>query len=259
MHRSNFLAAIVVLAGVLIAERSATLHSHENVTAQPQARISGLAAPLAASVDAFAPPAVGLTLTASLLANTDPPGRDLITLTQRLRLKNNEPIPQVVNLTPPNYPVGTRHLFNIADVTKRTYFTATATIKVVTEHAYWYVKDGFNVNTTALQNSARYFEDHIYPTNREAFGSEINPGVDNDPHITILLAPVPGVGGYFSNSDAYPRIVNPRSNEREMIYISSVPWGDPADPRKLLHGHPRTRVPAHDPLERPPRPRRLAR
>lgn len=238
MHRSNFLAAIAVLAGVLIGERNAALNRQDAYVAQveAQSRTSGLAAPLTSDSAILAPPSVGLTQTATLLANTDPPGRDLITLTQRLRLKSSEPIPSVVNATPPNYPVGTRHVFNIADITNRSYFTSTATIKVVTDHAYWYVANGFNVNTSALQTAARYFEDHIYPTNHEAFGNEINPGVDNDKRITILLAPVPGVGGYFSNSDAYPKVVNPRSNERDMIYISDAPRGDPADPDNYFMG-----------------------
>lgn len=235
MHRSNFLAAIVVLAGVLIAERNATLHQLE-AAQLTDARLSGLAAPVSSPADNVAPQPLTITQTAALLANTDPPGRDLITLTQRLKLKNNDPIPTIVNTTSPNYPVGTKHIFNIANVTSRSYFTANATIKVVTDHAYWYVKDGYSVNQAALQNAAKHFETNIYPRNREAFGHEIDPGIDNDKRITILIAPVPGVGGYFSNADAYSKIVNPLSNERDMIYIASQPRGNPADPENYFMG-----------------------
>ena len=234
MRISNFLAALVILAAVLIAQRAADLRQQEIATAQEEARLAGVSAPLDSTLDAAAAQSVNLTQTAFLLANTDAPGRDLIALTQRLRLKNDDPIPGIVNAVPPNYSVGTRHIFNIADITRNNYFSANATIKVVTPHAYWYVNDGYNVNTPALQEAAQHFEDHVYPNTREVFGHEIDPGVDNDPRITVLIAPVPGVGGYFSNADAYPKIVNPYSNQRDMIYISNVPRGDPADPENYF-------------------------
>jgi immune inhibitor A len=170
------------------------------------------------------------TNTARALATTSVPGRDLIDLTRRLRLHGNTSIRFVVNPATPEYPVGTRHQFYLADVTRKAYFTTTATLRVVTEHAYWYVKDGMSVGLRALRANAEHFERKIYPTTRGVFGSEVQPGVDNDPRITVLIAPLPGVGGYFSTADAYPRIINPYSNERDMIYLASVPTGDPADP-----------------------------
>ena len=139
-----------------------------------------------------------------------------------------------MNPTQPDYKEGTRQQFYIADVTHRSYFTATATLRVVTAHAYWYVKDGYNANIAWLRQSADYFEQKIYPTDRRVFGSEVSPGVDNDPRITVLIAPVPGVGGYFSNADAYPRIVNPYSNQRDMIYLATLPRPDPADPENYF-------------------------
>jgi immune inhibitor A len=36
----------------------------------------------------------------------------------------------------------------------------------------------------------------------------------------FLLANVPGVAAYFSSADAYPRALNPRSNEHDMIYVN---------------------------------------
>src|SRR4028119_861083 len=50
--------------------------------------------------------------TAAALAGTYAPPRDLVALTQRLRLGGNGSVPEMVNSTPPNYPVGTRHEFN---------------------------------------------------------------------------------------------------------------------------------------------------
>jgi immune inhibitor A len=227
MYRSNSIAALLLLAGVLFA---LVVGNNRSLQAEPtygESGYSGLAAPLASGEGA---PAMTLTQTAAVLAATDAPGRDLIALTQKLKLHNRSTIPPVVNATPPNYKVGDSHTFYIADVARREYFTATATIWFVTPHAYWYVKDRYNVSLPALEAAAQYFEANIYPTNHKVFGSEINPGVDNDQHITVLLALVPGVGGYFSNADAYPKSVNPYSNERDMIYLASVPKGDPGSP-----------------------------
>lgn len=167
---------------------------------------------------------------AAALADTYSPPRDLVALAQRLRLGGNGSVPQFVNSTPPSYTVGTRHQFYVANVTNGSIFTVTATVRYVTPHAYWYVRDGMNVNMTALRASADLFEAKIYPKNRQVFGHEVSPGVDNDEHITVLITQVPGVGGYFSAADAFPRIVNPFSNERDMIYMSTLPGGKSGDP-----------------------------
>ena len=167
--------------------------------------------------------------TAQTLALVDAPLRDLISITQRLKLGGNTTIPAVVNPTSPNYPVGTNQQFYVADMVNKDYYPISATLKIVTSHAYWYVKNGYAVNLDTLTASAQHFDTQIYPTDRRIFGSEPNPGIDNDPHITVLLAPIPGVNGYFSSSDTYPKVVNPFSNEREMIYIAAKPEADPGD------------------------------
>jgi immune inhibitor A len=231
MYRSNFVAALLILFAVLFALPERSAQQVDPNVATSGGSYKGLAAPLAE--EAAAPPPLVDPRTVDLL-NTDAPGRDLAALTQRLRLKSNTPIPAVVNPVQPDYKEGTRQQFYIADITKRTYFTATATLRVVTPHAYWYVKDGFNANIGWLRASADYFEQNIYPTNHRVFGQEIFPGVDNDPRITVLVAPVPGVGGYFSTADAYPRIVNPYSNQRDMIYLAALPRPDPADPENYF-------------------------
>jgi hypothetical protein len=67
------------------------------------------------------------------------------------------------------------------------------------------------------------FEEKIYPTDREFFGSEANPGVDNDPHIYVLYAHElgSGVGGYFNSSDSYNPLVKKYSNAHESYVMSS--------------------------------------
>ena len=75
------------------------------------------------------------------------PPRSLISLTQWLKLKSAAPLPATVNATPPHYQVGARHAFWVSDQQARSYYTVTAELKIVTDHAYWYVADGDDIST----------------------------------------------------------------------------------------------------------------
>jgi immune inhibitor A len=157
--------------------------------------------------------------TEELLAETILPERDLLALTTRLK-KPAEPIPGVVNATPPHYEVGDRAEFWINEQATNTYFRSWATLRYITPHVHVWVEDGYDVDQDDLIRSAERFEKETYPTNRHFFGSEWTPGVDNDPHISIFNGNVPGVGGYYSSADEYSHLVNLYSNEREMFYIN---------------------------------------
>jgi hypothetical protein len=150
---------------------------------------------------------------------TSKPGRDMYDLTRRLKAKPGEAIPQVVNDTQPDFPLGHQDTFYIADQQNRNYFSIGATVVWKTEHAYFYVQNGENYNLEQLKSSADAFENNIYPTIHKDFGSEWTPGVDNDPRITVLHARIAELG-YFSSADEYPRQINPYSNQREMIYLN---------------------------------------
>ncbi len=154
-----------------------------------------------------------------LLATPIPP-RDPVELYARLHGLDPASIPRVVNPTPPSYELGRVDTFWIGDQNTRTYHQTQATLRYVTPHSYWYVEQGRSISDGAIQHSADFFESRTYPTVHQYFGSEWTPGVDNDPHITILLARVPGVGAYFSSWDEYPRQVYEHSNEREMMDVN---------------------------------------
>lgn len=148
------------------------------------------------------------------------PAADRYRLTEQVRLRTRTPVPRVVNAEPPDYPVGHRQLFWIHDDDAEHYFQIEAELVYKTEHAYFYFQADRLPDPAAVQASAERFEARIRPTNRRLFGSESTPGVDNDPRITVLTARVPGVGGYYSAADEYPRAVNPYSNERRIIYMN---------------------------------------
>ena len=149
------------------------------------------------------------------------PGRDPLDLAVRLRgLSASTPLiaPEpAVGLV-----VGFTDTFWILDQRTAQLFQAPAMLRLVTDHAYWFVQTDLadRVLAADLQRSASVFENSTYPLIHRYFGSEPKPSVDRDGHIVFLLANVPGVAAYFSSADAYPRAINPRSNEHEMIYVN---------------------------------------
>jgi len=160
--------------------------------------------------------------TEELLAEISIPERDLIALATRLK-KVDQPIPLVVNATPPSYALGDKEVFWVSNLDAKVNYTTTAILSYVTTHLYLWVEEGSSFDQEALKRSAERFESQIYPTNREFFGSEWTPGVDNGPHIHVLQASGLGssVYGYYRDTDEYSRLVNPYSNERKMFYVNS--------------------------------------
>jgi hypothetical protein len=155
------------------------------------------------------------------LATSVPPERDLFDLARRLVIKDGGAIPRVVNPEPVSYAEGRQDTFQVTDIQSREMHTVTATLRLVTEHAYWYMDNNVSFKMDALSTSANKFEEVLYPQITGVFGPELVPGIDNDVHLTILHTPLRRVAGYFSSSDEYPVQVHPHSNQREMIYIGS--------------------------------------
>src|SRR5712691_6303455 len=149
------------------------------------------------------------------------PGREPLDLAVRLRgVSAATPLIAPVPAVP--LVAGYTDTFWILDQRTAQLFQAPATLRLVTDHAYWFVETDLadRVLPADLQRSASVFETRTYPLIHRYFGSEPKPSVDRDGHIVFLLANVPGVAAYFSSADAYPRAINPRSNEHEMIYVN---------------------------------------
>lgn len=148
------------------------------------------------------------------------PERDQRLLAMRLKHKGQE-IPKTISQTV-EFKIGDSDTFWVTDnqTTPPQQFQVTATLQYLTAHSYWWIEDGFKVNDDALARSAERFENQTYPTNREFFGSEWSPGVDNDVRVHIFMGNVPGVAGYFSASNSYVTLAEPYSNQREMFFIN---------------------------------------
>lgn len=166
------------------------------------------------------------------------PARDPVDLAIRLR---GVPV-DVARQAPPSPPVpqlGQHDTFSVLDQRAAQTFQVTATLRAVTEHAYWYVQDdrGDRASQADLQRSADALETRTYPVVARYFGADSLPLPGGDPHVVFLLAGVPGVAAYFSGVDTYRRAVSPRSNEREMIFVNvdALPPGQPAFDSTMAH------------------------
>jgi immune inhibitor A len=116
--------------------------------------------------------------------------------------------------------VGRRDSFYVLDQTDNTYKERPAVLRLVSEHAYWYVQESESLDDGDLATAAQHFEEQTIPTVHRVFGSEWLPGIDGDARVTVFLGNVPGVAAYFSSWDEYPRTVYRFSNEREMLHVN---------------------------------------
>ncbi len=172
------------------------------------------------------------------LLRTALPANDPFALTRQLRGRDGTPGPwQPARATPLDRQVGDRDDFFFYNERTRMNESVTAVVRQRTDHAYWYVQAGISVDPAKLAQTALEFEGKIYPTDHRLYGEEWIPGIDADPRLTILLARMPDVGGYFSAADEIPKWVNPFSNEREMIYVNvdGAPVGTPFLSSTLAH------------------------
>jgi immune inhibitor A len=177
-------------------------------------------------------PVAGASDTLQTLENEAIPPSDLRELA--MRLKGTGPIPEVVASAPANYKVGQELKFNASNEDTNATFQVQAKLIYETANAYFFAQDGVRVDTQAVKALVDTFQNKIYPTDRSFFGSEWTPGVDDDPHLTILY--VGGIGssiaGYFSSADEYSHLAHPYSNEKEMFYVNADNQ-NPGDPYLL--------------------------
>ncbi|HEX2988194.1 MAG TPA: hypothetical protein VHS06_08505, partial [Chloroflexota bacterium] len=154
------------------------------------------------------------------IPQTQLPWRDLADLAVRLKGVSPDAVNGVPPQDVPEKQVGDQTSFWVADQANNRYYSVDATLKVVTPHAYMYVADDSMLDIPRLQEAAQGFEDRVYTVDRHYFGSEPAVGLDGDAHVSILHATIPGLGGYFTSVDDYPRPVQGYSNERKSIYIN---------------------------------------
>ncbi|MEJ5241873.1 MAG: hypothetical protein WHS87_11810 [Anaerolineales bacterium] len=137
------------------------------------------------------------------------------------RLKGLCDLPRVVPSG--SFERGARRSFWVFDADSRKAVQVNAILGYVTPHAYFWIEEGISYSEKALAELAETFEQKIYPTTRAFFGSEWTPGVDGDPHLSILFSRAlsPSVAGYFSSSDELNPQLHPYSNAQEMFLLNA--------------------------------------
>lgn len=126
---------------------------------------------------------------------------------------------------------GQRTVFRTINFTAGAVEPVTATLKAVGQHCYVYLADGYTIAPETIGKIQKEFDEKIHPRVTEFLGTEWNPGIDHDPHVTLLLMDikdgwVPGRGyiaGYFMPLDEYSDRIFSMSNEREMLYVDLFP------------------------------------
>ncbi len=169
-------------------------------------------------------------------ASEQPPDRDLIDLAQRFRGLPPD-TPRTARESPFGHRLGDREEFTILDVATPSVSKITARVRLITDRAYLFVEDGVEVDDSSLERIGSDFETLVYPRVSAAFGEEWSPGVDGDVRISIVHADLSGAGGYFTSSDAFPRSVVARSNEREAVYLDASFLDSPGATYNALLAH----------------------
>ncbi len=124
--------------------------------------------------------------------------------------------------------VGNRTVNGIAYVVgdKQTFMTEGERLQTelvyATEHIYFWMEDGLNLNKGEMIAAAERLENEYYPRLTALFGNEWQPGIDGDPHFSVVHIEGDrdaGELGWFTDANEYPETIIEGSNEQEMLYL----------------------------------------
>ena len=155
------------------------------------------------------------TLTTTIVPENDP-------YELACRLEGICDVPKTVESK--SYEVGDKENFWILNSDTIEYNQIEATLLYATPHSYFWAEEGTKADKDEVKALMDTFEEDIYPTNREFFGNELNPGVDNDPHIYIFYAKDLGtsVRGFFNTTDEFNPAIKEHSNAHESFVIRAT-------------------------------------
>lgn len=155
------------------------------------------------------------TLQNTLVPNNDP--RELA-----VRLQGVRDMPDTVP-DHTGYNVGDEKQFWATNVDTNVNRKVTAQLAYITDHVYFWIEKGVSYNERDLANLVETFENDIYPTDREFFGTEWSPGIDDNVRLFLLYATDLGsnLAGYFSSADSVPPEAQEYSNAHEMFMLNA--------------------------------------
>ena len=163
-----------------------------------------------------------------------PPSRDVVDLARRFKLQSSGTEQASAGSGPLIEGEPTQFWVNRPGG----YVLVDGVVKAASDNAYWVFDAAREVDPADLQAAIDEFESHVWPTVTGLFGGIRSPGIDDDPRLVIFHTRLrPGIAGYFSSTDAYSAEIQPYSNERESIYISTdgLPVGSRSYMSVLTH------------------------
>ena len=129
------------------------------------------------------------------------------------------------------YTIGENTSFNVDKDFANGKEIITGTLLSSPDRIYFYIEDGYwnrkneeerKKIESVLNDLAFEFNTKIYSGITSVFGTEAFYGIDREARITILFHETKkGVNGYVRNVDVFEKTVNPYSNQRKMIYLST--------------------------------------
>jgi immune inhibitor A len=139
------------------------------------------------------------------------------------RLQGIKDIPEVVATSAEPIALGAQSDFWVTNTDNNVSRQITASLAYATDHVYFWVDNEVEYDQADLEKLVDTFENEIYPTNHEFFGTEWTPGIDGDEHVYILYSRDLGssLAGYFSSSDSVNPLASKYSNAHEMFLMNS--------------------------------------
>ncbi len=140
-------------------------------------------------------------------------------------IKNLDParIPMAPTGPRINYQAGDTRTFWVRDSSTLQFNQITAQLMIISDHAYFWqdMEIAQDVTPEAWASAAESF-DNSYQRVRAVFGSEESLGLDGDPRLFVVHSERVGeVGGYFSETDQLPAVVDAHSNEGQFFFVSN--------------------------------------
>lgn len=142
--------------------------------------------------------------------------------TQAMEFSGISSIPETVPF-PGEFDLGDENTFWVLNSDTDRYRQVDAVLAYKTSHLYFWAEKGLSYDSAALSRLCDAFENKIYPTDREFFGSEWTPGVDGDAHLYIVFASDMGrdLAGMFSSADSVNPLAYSYSNGHETFFLNA--------------------------------------
>jgi hypothetical protein len=161
-------------------------------------------------------------LYASLLA-VQPASVDPVSLAVSIKNLNPAKIPVAPAQPVRTYQPGDTRTFWVHNSSTLQYNLVSAKLMLISNHAYFWQDVNGNQNISAEDwTAAGESFDNSYERVRAVFGSEESLGLDGDSRLFVVHSDSVGeAGGYFSEVDQLPAVVESHSNEGQYFFISN--------------------------------------